>query len=328
VQAVGVIITTYNRENLVCRAIESALCQSLPADWDLQVVVVDDGSQDETVAKIVEQFSLQWVKENTKEKFYANHKNLTLIASPNRERGAARNLGFGFLSNQYKTKWILFLDSDDVLNSHTLHHLLQKGESTGAVATFGNSLIVDSKRGPVGLRFTTKPTDGWLRDEIFTEFRLAIGTSLIHADTFRAVGGFSEKRELSGSEDWHLWCRLAQKGQFLFVPHIANEYMRHSSNTSAKRLEQSIIVSRQDVLSHFPHLSSARRRAIFANAYLRIAGTYNAEYAWRSAWRFLAKAVFVEPCKICSQVVWRTALSSIFRAMCINRNQFRVRNSA
>ncbi len=86
---VSVIIPTYNRAHLVVKAIQSAKAQSYPA---VQIIVVDDGSQDDT-ARSVAQFE-----------------NVEYYYQKNKGQAAARNLGLSYA----KGKYIASLDSDDI----------------------------------------------------------------------------------------------------------------------------------------------------------------------------------------------------------------------
>lgn len=86
---VSVIIPTYNRANLVCRAVESALGQTFK---NKEIVVVDDGSTDETQAKL---------------KCYGSQ--IRVITQANRGAAAARNRGIESSAGGIVT----FLDSDD-----------------------------------------------------------------------------------------------------------------------------------------------------------------------------------------------------------------------
>jgi glycosyltransferase involved in cell wall biosynthesis len=87
--AVSTIIPTYNRANLICRAVESAIAASSPDD---EIIVIDDGSTDNT-EKVVTVFQDR----------------IRYIKTPNRGAGAARNRGV----KEAKNPLVAFLDSDD-----------------------------------------------------------------------------------------------------------------------------------------------------------------------------------------------------------------------
>ena len=94
----SIIIPTYNRALILKETLESVLEQTFT---DYEVIVVDDGSVDNT-RTIVEEFNTEKIKY-----FYKN----------NEERSVARNYGADKSTGDY----LIFLDSDDkMLNTHLL----------------------------------------------------------------------------------------------------------------------------------------------------------------------------------------------------------------
>jgi glycosyltransferase involved in cell wall biosynthesis len=87
--SVSVVIPTYNRAGVICRAIASALIQLLAGD---EIVVVDDGSKDRTHA-IVASFGPQ----------------VKYVPTTNGGAGRARNIGI----DHARGDLVAFLDSDD-----------------------------------------------------------------------------------------------------------------------------------------------------------------------------------------------------------------------
>src|SRR5262245_66582080 len=88
---VSAIIPTYNRADLVGRAIQSALQQQLPDAGRVEVIVVDDESTDAT-PEVVKSFE-----------------GVRYLRQSNRREGAARNTGAAQANGAY----LAFLDSDD-----------------------------------------------------------------------------------------------------------------------------------------------------------------------------------------------------------------------
>lgn len=86
---VSVVIPTYNRAHLIRRAIESILAQTAPG---IEIIVVDDGSRDNTADVIAEYGS-----------------RARYLRQENAGVGAARNAGIRLCTGRY----VAFLDSDD-----------------------------------------------------------------------------------------------------------------------------------------------------------------------------------------------------------------------
>jgi len=97
---VSVIIPTYNRAQFITRALESILEQSYRP---IEIIVVDDGSEDETV-RVVTEWSQSQVS--------GDGLTVRLFKQQNRGPGAARNHGLVKSRGQF----IQFLDSDDILH--------------------------------------------------------------------------------------------------------------------------------------------------------------------------------------------------------------------
>ena len=86
---ISVVIPTYNRAEIVSRAIKSVQNQTLQP---FEIIVIDDGSSDDTRRIIKEQFSYCRY-------YYQENKGVS----------SARNLGI----QKAESEWIAFLDSDD-----------------------------------------------------------------------------------------------------------------------------------------------------------------------------------------------------------------------
>lgn len=117
----SIVVTTYNRKDLVVEAIDSVL----PWLWgpvDTEIIVVDDASSDGTVAHLQSRYAQE----------IANHRIRLVPLERNRGASGAKNAGAFAASGD----WIVFVDSDDVL--------LPNGQSivAGAMAAHPEHLLL------------------------------------------------------------------------------------------------------------------------------------------------------------------------------------------
>jgi glycosyltransferase involved in cell wall biosynthesis len=122
---VSVIIPTYNRNALIKEAVESVLAQTL---GDLEVLVVDDGSTDNT-RKVIDAITDKRVKSFFKE---------------NGGVSSAKNIGLKNATGEY----IAFLDSDDLWNPDyldTMISALKKNQQYGVAYTTLDQYYTDGR---------------------------------------------------------------------------------------------------------------------------------------------------------------------------------------
>lgn len=133
---VSVIMPTFNRAHTLRRAVDSVLRQTL-SDWEL--IVVDDGSTDDTPALLEE---------------YQDGR-IRMIRHPeNRGVTAAKNTAFDAMRGE----WFTVLDSDDELTPDALEVIMDCAGRTGADAITCD--CVDPSSG--ALTGTGPTSDGWL----------------------------------------------------------------------------------------------------------------------------------------------------------------------
>lgn len=206
---VSVIIPVYNGAHTVGAAVNSVLCQTCQ---DFEIIVVDDGSTDDTAA-IIEGFDSSRVHYSYQE---------------NRERSSARNQGV----NQASGEYVAFLDADDTYYPNKLASqvkVLDENPHIGLVAG-GFAHVDDNGR----VLDVVKPWKTKRQpDAIHILFHglTAINAVLLRKSWFTDVGGFDES--FVHYEDWEFWLRLAVSGcRMVWSPVIVAAYRMHLGNSS------------------------------------------------------------------------------------------------
>lgn len=122
---VSVVVPTYNRARFIEEAVESILAQSLPP---LEVIIVDDGSTDDT-ANVCARF----------------HEPVRYIRRQNEGAAAARNAGIRAATGD----WVAFCDSDDLWKPRKLQLQMAALAVTGAGWSFTGFGLIDPDGRPV-----------------------------------------------------------------------------------------------------------------------------------------------------------------------------------
>jgi glycosyltransferase involved in cell wall biosynthesis len=208
---VSVIIPVKNGAAFIAEAVATAL-----AERDVvNVVVVDDGSVDET-ADIVSAF---------------RDPRVVLIAGGRVGVSAARNRGFAEVVKRDISSWVMFLDADDRLRPGAVSKLLAASDDD-CVAVYGDYERIDEQGRASGrrawLRGRAKPSGEILAALLSGNFIVNGGVMLMRREAFQRVGGFDEA--LRHCEDWHAFCRLAALGRILYIDQIVLDYRVHGSS--------------------------------------------------------------------------------------------------
>jgi len=181
----SIIIPTYNRAGLIDKALQSALNQSYP---NFEVIVIDDGSTDNT------------------EEVIRNYSDLKLsyYKKENAERGVARNFGI----DKAKGRYVTFLDSDDYYYPWYLSHAYESINRNGFPEFFHLAYEVKTNSNKIRTSIDYLDSDDIM---IFIKGNPLSCIGVFIARSITAQYRFNENRDLSGSEDWELWIRIASK---------------------------------------------------------------------------------------------------------------------
>ena len=183
---VSVIIPTYNRCERVVRAVQSVLDQSFK---DLEIVVVDDGSTDDTEAHLVPYgTSIKYIRHPA-----------------NRGVSAARNKGIENSSG----RWIAFLDSDDYWLKEKLHLQMEFLRQTpDAVACQTEEIWIRGGKRVNPKKIHKKPP-GEIFQRSLRRCLVSPSSVILKRSVFDEVGFFDET--LEAAEDYDLWLRISCK---------------------------------------------------------------------------------------------------------------------
>ena len=117
---VSVVVPAYNEESVIVRTVESLLAQEPPV---LEVVCVDDGSKDRTLAVLHEKFD--------------GKARVRIFGKPNGGKASALNLGF----TEARGEVVVALDSDTIFTPQTVLHLTAPFAEPRVGAVAGNAKV-------------------------------------------------------------------------------------------------------------------------------------------------------------------------------------------
>lgn len=207
---VTVVIVTRNRWRLLStHALPSALGQE---QVDLEVIVVDDGSTDETpveLAKVVDR-RLHVIRHET-----------------NRGVAAARNSGI----EAARGEWLAFLDDDDLWSPRKLRTHIDAVD--GAAWGYAAAIVVDTaSRTLYALPF---PDPAGIADALTRGNVVPGGPSNVLARTslVRELGGFDESLR-HHTEDWDLWIRLARSARPAACSEVLVATLQHPGRSALR----------------------------------------------------------------------------------------------
>lgn len=207
-EKVGVVVPSFNRPHQTLRAVKSALAQSYPPN---QIVVVDDGSHASNAGILADLLRDLPVE--------------LIATSPSRHPGIARNVGVAAL----QTKWVAFLDSDDLWTPEKLKVQLRLMAENGANVSCTNAFVNDFESQTLYLK---KSKNEFLLTKSLLKNNNVINSSvIIERDLLLAVGGIASSYSARGSEDYATWLRVSTLSRWLYIANPLAVYTANSPDS-------------------------------------------------------------------------------------------------
>ena len=217
-QLVSVIIPTFNRAKFIVETINSVLKQTYT---NLEIIIVDDGSIDET-GKIVKAIKDQRIK-------YIYTKNWGGPARP-------RNIGLGVTKGEY----ITFLDDDDLWAPNKVESQIKCFQENSNIGLVYTDMIEfnEHKRRYISMRDKHQSDPYYFF--VHSEFSLPISSVMIKSSFLNSRTIFPEKKKLIAIEDYCLLVELSKMMQFkkccetYILYRMSNDYNKISRTKDRK----------------------------------------------------------------------------------------------
>lgn len=199
----SVIITTFNRPDLLREAMASVLAQNFK---DFELIVVDDASPGNETERVVLSFT------DPRVRYVKNPTNL----------GSAKSLNIGL--RQAQGEYVAILDDDDVwLSPEKLKRQVEFLDSHQEHVLVGtNMVIVETGSGQELGRSNYPFGDDELRKIIFRRNPFAHSSVVYRRRAALAVGGYDES--LPRGKDYDLWFKLLRRGKAAVLPDYFLKY--------------------------------------------------------------------------------------------------------
>lgn len=315
---IGIVVPAYNRKVFLHEAIDSILTQELPTNWDFHIVVVDDGSTDGTFEDLCSTFGKAMPSVNE----ISLHPQLTALRKKNAERGAARNYGVQWLIRNRQPHWLCFFDADDIMSRQNLYRFAKRIESA-------KGQFFGAAYSPIHVWYEGAPLawgnshralpEGDLAELMLRRHILPLGGTLIDTQIFLKLGGFSENRLMSGSEDWALLCRLGLTTPVIYSQHYSVNYRQHPENTNPRNYLKSLDLAVEAILPVVEQRFADRRRwaikQLIRQATLIKIGAVNSRGLWTDALRIFGREVESDVLFLMDWRAQRISLSILKRAL-------------
>ena len=210
----SIIVPAFNHARFLPEALASAFAQTAP----VEVLVVDDGSTDDT--------------RNVLARMRQQYPRLRVLELAHVGASAARNAGLEAARGEF----IQFLDADDLLAPDKVARQLAVLEASPLVGwVLCDVRIEDAVRGRVELaseryRYPQRNLGGWIREELAPSNFVPIMAPLVRASVLAGIR-FGELLP----EDWHFWYAVAGSARVAYLPEVLATYRKQRNGRNASR---------------------------------------------------------------------------------------------
>lgn len=181
---VSLILTTHNRPRHLVKAVASART----AGEDIEIIVVDDASTDETAQVCKSLSGITYLR-----------------VERNQQVAGARNVGLVASRGEY----ITFLDDDDIRLPGTLDvQITQLEQAPAAGLIYGRAILGNEKGEPTRQAYPSQLPTGDLFWQLLGRNFIPCGSVVFRRSCLSSVGLLDD--QIPGIDDWDLWVRISE----------------------------------------------------------------------------------------------------------------------
>ena len=226
---VSVVIPCYNHEQFVQDSIQSVIDQTYE---NIELIIIDDGSTDNSVSKIQEMVVI------CEQRFvnfeFRSRLNVGLSATLNESLEWCRGKYYSAIASD-----------DEMLNEKTTIQVSFLEKNLDCVAVFGGIKFIDSNGISLN-ELLSKDRSYNFKEIIMHEHDLPAPTQMVRLNIIKDIGGYNSSLFI---EDWYMWLKLSMHGHMSYISHTFCLYRRHDSNISKNLIKMH--QGRLDVLACF-----------------------------------------------------------------------------
>jgi len=234
---VSVIIITYNRANLLTKAVASVLTQDY---LDFELIIIDDASSDNTS---------EVVPEDSRIKYFRNETNLGISKS--------RNRGVSLATGEY----VAMLDSDDYwLVNNKLSKQVSYLDSNLEVGLVGTAIRCEDEQGVFLKEDIFETSDKNIRAKLLWKNQFAQSSILFRKKYF---SNYDES--LSIGEDYDLWLKIGCDSKLANLPDVMVAYLIHSGSITKQKIFKTIMATDKIICrykNNYPGYFKARIKTV------------------------------------------------------------------
>lgn len=214
---VSIVVPCYNHEKYVQECLQSIIEQTYD---NIELLVVDDGSSDNSV------FQIEEMLEVCQKRF----KRFEFIKQENKGLPATLNASLEWCQGKY---YCVIASDDKMLASKTAIQVKFIEKNSEYVAVFSGIEVINDS-GEITRVLRPKVNEVTFDDIVRVKHFLPAPTQMIFLDKLKEIGGYNEKFRI---EDWYSYLKLTQEGDRVYVLNdVLCQYRRHNQNSS-KNLE-------------------------------------------------------------------------------------------
>jgi glycosyltransferase involved in cell wall biosynthesis len=207
----SIITPSYNQGKFIEETILSALQQNV----DIEHIIIDGGSTDETLSILKKYSHIRWISE------------------PDKGQADAINRGF----RMAKGDILAYLCSDDLYTQDSLQLVLQYFENhNDAKIIYGNCEYINAFGRSTGIMFQTGK---YKTSKLFEGNLIAQPSCFWKREVLKKIGALNDK--LHYTMDYEFWLRISQHFTFNYIPYTLSKYRLHQNSKTVTHSEKSVL---------------------------------------------------------------------------------------